>query len=91
MSCLKFDTLVRSVFFNTHVSRRPLPTGGSVLFSISYSIFVSHFYKIEVRHILFKKISFFDFLKYSANILLDKDFLFKKKKLKNNFFFSKYA
>ena len=47
--------------------------------------------KIEVRHILFKKISFFNFLKELAEFLLGKKLLFEKKKSKNNFFFSKYA
>ena len=47
--------------------------------------------KIEVRHILFKKICFFDFFKYSPNCLSHNNLLFEKKKQKTIFFFSKYA
>ncbi len=43
--------------------------------------------KIEVRHILFKKICLFDFLKYSPNCLLHNNLLFEKKKQKTIFSF----
>jgi len=61
-------------------------------YQLSLSLLFQGFCKIDVRHILFKKICFFDFLKLSPNCLLYNNLLFERKKTKKTiFFFSKYA